>query len=265
MKKLFYFATVLFIVCQGAFAQGDHKYMVIEFIKVASTQMVDYSENKSFMEKIYSEAIKQGDVEGWDLWSLQSGPDQGDFQYVTITYYDDPVKMMNGMTDNNFVNYAKRAFSSEMSDQQIEMNVENAVANRDLAMRAYMVMVAHTKDDFEMKPGVLASFDLMKAAEGRFNEYEHVETDLYLPFHQKKIAAGMMERWMFLRTAVPMGSAADYTHMTLNFYNDYLQFFNSMEYEDMEASEEQLTAMEEGLSSRDQKWVYMATLLKAIR
>ncbi|MBD8487386.1 hypothetical protein IFO69_01370 [Echinicola sp. CAU 1574] len=265
MKKLFCFAIVFLLAARISFAQEDHQYMVIEFIKVASTQMVDYSDNKDFMEKIYEEAVKQGDVEGWDLWSLQSGPDQGEFQFVTITYYNDPVKMMNGMTDDNFLNYAKRAYSSTMSESQIESAVKSAVQNRDLAMRAYMVEVAETKDNFEMKPGVLASFDLMKAAEGRFNEYENVENELYLPFHQKKIQAGMMGSWKFLRTAVPMGSAAEYTHMTLNFYDDYVQFFNSMEYEDMEASEEQLTAMEEGLSSRDQKWVYMATLLKAIR
>jgi len=265
MKKLFCFAIILAFVFHYAVAQDDHQYLVIEFIKVKSTQMVDYSENKDFLEKIYQEAVKQGEVKGWDLWTLQSGPDQGDFQYVTITYYDDPVKMMNGLTDDNLMSYAKRAYSSEKSDNQIEMIVNNAVKNRDLAMRAYMVVVAQTDDDFEYKPGVLASFDLMKAAEGRFNEYEHVEEDLYRPFHQKKIEAGMMGSWKFLRTAVPMGSEAEYTHMTLNFYDSYLQFFNSMEYEDIEASEEQLMAMEEGLSSRDQKWVYLATLLKAIR
>ncbi len=243
---------------------GD-TYMVIEFVKVSSSQMVDYSENRDFLEKIYHEAVKEGDIVGWDLWSLQSGDNEGDFQYITVTYYKDPVKMMNGMTDTNFLNYAKKAYGESLTELEIANVVDGIMSNRDLARRAYMVQVASTDDSFKMQPGVLASFDLMRAAEGRFSEYEHVEEDLYLPYHQKKIQANMMGRWMFLRTALPMGSEAEYTHMTLNFYKDYLQFFTSMEYTDMEASEEQQKAMEEGLSSRDQKWVYMATLVRAIR
>lgn len=169
------------------------------------------------------------------------------------------------MTDDNFLNYAERAYDGKMKESEIAEAVDKTKKNRDLAMRAYMTVVAQTEDNFQMDPGVLASFDLMKATEGQFNEYEHVEEDLYQPFHQKKVEANMMGSWKFLRTAVPMGSEAEYTHMTLNFYDNYMQFFNSMEYEDMEATEEQLVAMEEGLSSRDQKWVYMATLIKAIR
>ncbi|WP_041738617.1 hypothetical protein [Echinicola vietnamensis] len=265
MKKLFYFVLIFTFMYRSAAAQESHQYLVIEFIKVSSNQMVDYSENKDFLEKIYEQAVKQGDIQGWDLWSLQSGPDQGGFQYVTITYYNDPVKMMNGMTDDNFLNYAERAYDGKMKESEIAEAVDKTKKNRDLAMRAYMTVVAQTEDNFQMDPGVLASFDLMKATEGQFNEYEHVEEDLYQPFHQKKVEANMMGSWKFLRTAVPMGSEAEYTHMTLNFYDNYMQFFNSMEYEDMEATEEQLVAMEEGLSSRDQKWVYMATLIKAIR
>ena len=38
-----------------------------------------------------------------------------------------------------------------------------------------------------------------------------------------------------------------------------------MEYEDIEASIEERRAVEEGLQSRDQKWVYLATLEKVVR
>lgn len=123
---------------RSAAAQESHQYLVIEFIKVSSNQMVDYSENKDFLEKIYEQAVKQGDIQGWDLWSLQSGPDQGGFQYVTITYYNDPVKMMNGMTDDNFLNYAERAYDGKMKESEIAEAVDKTKKNRDLAMRAYM-------------------------------------------------------------------------------------------------------------------------------
>ena len=75
----------------------------------------------------------------------------------------------------------------------------------------------------------------------------------------------MMRGWSLLRTALPAGSEAKSTHMTINLYKDYMQFFNSMEYEDIEATEDDRQAVEKGLQSRDQKWVYLATLEKVVR
>ena len=82
--------------------------------------------------------------------------------------------------------------------------------------------------------------------------------------HEKKIDDGFMESWSLLRTAFPAGSEAKSTHMTLNIYSDYMQFFNSLEYESTspEIDEEDI---QKGYSSRDQKWIYLATLESVIR
>ena len=74
-----------------------------------------------------------------------------------------------------------------------------------------------------------------------------------------------MGSWSLLRTALPFGSEAKSTHLTLNLYKDYLQFFNAQEFEDLESTAEQRAAVEKGLNSRDQKWVYLATLENVIR
>ena len=128
-----------------------------------------------------------------------------------------------------------------------------------------MLEVARTDDDFQYTPGILATFDLMKAVEGKFQEYETAEEQIFLPLHQKKISNDLMEDWRFLRTALPTGSEAKSTHLTMNIYRDYIQFFNSMEFEDMEMTDKEQEAMLEGLKSRDQKWVYLATLQSAVR
>jgi hypothetical protein len=152
-----------------------------------------------------------------------------------------------------------------MTVSQVKSKIASSLEMRDLAVRSYMIQVARTDDDFEYRPGILASFDLMKAVEGRFQEYEIAEKEVFLPSHQKKISADLMEDWRFLRTALPTGSEAKSTHLTMNVYRDYVQFFNSMEYEDMEISEKEQKAMDEGLKSRDQKWVYLATLQSVVR
>lgn len=265
MKKQLITGFLALLVSLSLIAQ-EQQYLVFEFIKVEPNRVLDYLEYKDFLAEVHKVSKSEGHIEGWDFWSLQSGSDlEGEnFQYVTVTYYQDPVKMMNGNDPDQLVDLAIRAFP-EMDEDQVRNKIRDAMDMRDLAVRSYMVEVARTSDAFEFKPGMLASFDLMKAVEGKFQDYERAEKEVFLPIHQKKIQADLMENWCFLRTALPTGSEAKSTHLTMNIYANYLQFFNSMEYEDMEITEAQQQAVEAGLNSRDQKWVYLATLETLVR
>ncbi|WP_162340598.1 hypothetical protein [Cyclobacterium salsum] len=265
MKKQL-FVAILALFTSISLSAQQQQYVVFEFIKVEPDRVLDYLEYKDFLAQVHKVSKDNGHIKGWDLWSLQSGSDlEGEnFQYVTVTYYEDPVKMMDGNKEDMWVSNALEAFP-DMDEEAVRKRIGDALDMRDLAVRSYMVEVARTSDDFEYKPGILASFDLMKAVEGKFQDYEKAEKEVFLPIHEKKIQADLMENWCFLRTALPTGSEAKSTHLTMNVYSDYLQFFNSMEYEDMEVTDEQQEAVEEGLNSRDQKWVYLATLETVVR
>ncbi len=239
------------------------RYLVFEFIKVESTQASDFIEFKDFMEKVYRNAVNEKKITGWDLWVMQSGADPSEFQYITVTYFKDPVTMMNGLNEDDLVKYAMVAYP-HLSEKQVKDKFYAALQSRDLAQRAYMQEIATTKDSFNLSKGALASFDLMKAVEGKFNEYESAEKEVFLPIHQKRIEKGLMGSWSLLRTALPFGSEAKSTHLTMNIYKDYVQFFNAQEYEVISNSAEQ-AAVEKGLKSRDQKWIYLATLENAVR
>jgi len=262
MKRLMVISLLGLLVCTFAFAQNP-RYMVFEFIKVESSQTFDYLEYKDFLGKIYHQAASNGDIVGWDFWSLQKGSNNEDFHYVTVTHFDDPVKMMNGVSLEKLIEIGKQSFP-EMDEDKIGERIKQSLGFRDLAMISYMVEIANSEDEVKMVPGMLASFDLMKAVEGRFEEYEKAEKEIFLPLHEKKIDDGFMESWSLLRTAFPSGSEAKLTHITLNIYADYMQFFNSLEYEQSPSEKEQ-EAIEKGYSSRDQKWIYLATLESVIR
>ncbi|HAH38010.1 MAG TPA: hypothetical protein DEQ87_20060 [Algoriphagus sp.] len=263
MKKLLFFLVCGLLWFSSLRAQQT-QYMVFEFIKVENDQIFDYIEFKDFMEKVYRQALNDDQINGWDFWALQSGADHSDFQYIMITYFDDPVKMMNGLEDKKMIEYTKIAYP-HLSEPQVLKLFENALSMRDMPMRLYMREIVSTEDNFQMKPGVLASFDLMKAVEGKFNQYEQAEMEVFKPIHQNKIEKGLMGHWSFLRTALPQGSQAKSTHLTMNMYKDYMQFFNAQAYEDLEQTAEQRKAVNEGLNSRDQKWVYLATLENVVR
>ncbi|MCH7408587.1 hypothetical protein MM239_04215 [Belliella sp. DSM 111904] len=242
----------------------QNKYLVFEFIKVESSEMYDFIAYKDFMEKVYQSAISDKRISGWDFWVIQSGAEPGEFQYITVTYYDDPVKMMDGIANEDLVKYGRIGFP-HMNENQIKEMIKKSQSAFDLTQRTYMKQIANSNDDFKYKNGVLASFDLMKAVENNFQEYETAEKEVFLPIHQNKIEKGLMGSWVLLRTALPFGSEAKSTHLTMNLYKDYVQFFNAQEYEDMESTAEEKAKIESGLKSRDQKWVYLARLEGAVR
>lgn len=263
MKKLSILLLLGILVFNLAQAQQT-RYLVFEFFKVESNQTYDFIEFKDFMDKVYRAAVNDKKIQGWDFWSLQSGADPSEFQYITITYFKDPVSMMTGLQEEDMVRYAMIAYP-HLTEVQVKEKFNDAVSSRDLAQRAYMQEIAKTQDSFKLMKGTLASFDLMKAVEGQFDVYEKAEKEVFLPIHQNRIEKGLMGSWSLLRTALPFGSEAKSTHLTMNIYKDYVQFFNAQEYEDMESTAEQRAAQEKGLKSRDQKYIYLATLENAIR
>ncbi|MEN2283899.1 hypothetical protein AAGF08_17285 [Algoriphagus sp. SE2] len=263
MKKIVLFLIFGLLMATGVRAQ-QAQYMVFDFIKVENDQIFDYIEFKDLMEKVYRQALNDNKIKGWDFWALQSGADQSAFQYIMITYYNDPVNMMNGLDESTMMDYTKIAYP-HLNDAQVANLFQNALAIKDTPMRLYMKQIVSTDDNFQMKPGVLASFDLMKANEGMFDQYEQAEELVFRPIHQKRIEQGMMGHWSFLRTALPLGSEAKSTHLTMNMYKDYMQFFNAQAYEDLDQTEEEQKAVSAGLNSRDQKWVYLAILENIVR
>jgi hypothetical protein len=263
MKKIILFLIFGLLMVSGIRAQ-QNQYMVFDFIKVENDQIFDYIEFKDLMEKVYRQALNDKKIKGWDFWALQSGADQSAFQYIMVTYYDDPVNMMNGMDESAMMDYTKIAYP-HLNDAQVANLFQNALAIKDTPMRLYMKQIASTDDDFQMKPGILASFDLMKANEGNFEQYENAESEVFKPIHQSRIEQGLMGHWSLLRTALPLGSEAKSTHLTMNMYKDYMQFFNAQAYEDLDQTAAQQKAVNEGLNSRDQKWVYLATLENTVR
>ena len=80
-----------------AIAQEEEPlFLLFEFMHVDEGQGTAYLETEAFWEKVHVQRVKNGDCIGWDLWRLEpSGQKQGS-QYMTVSLYNDPVKMMDG-------------------------------------------------------------------------------------------------------------------------------------------------------------------------
>ena len=260
MKNLL-ILIVLMLVGNTAIAQ-DKLYLIFEFMKVDNELEQAYMETEAFWEKIQEQRVKNGDILGWDLWSLQPGGENQGYQYLTVNLYNDPVKMMSGT--GNFEAALKAAYP-ELSEDDLDEKFNNTAKSRDLAARVFLEQIATTKGDFDMPLGTVAGINLMKVAYENQEKYEKFETEIFQPMHQKEVDAGIRGNWGLLRYMLPVGSDVYASHITVDMYKDYNQLFSGGAEAGPGLTEDQIQKIQEGIASRDLKYKYMATLIRKVR
>ena len=259
MKKLLLFIAII-LLSSNVIAQ-DKLYLSFEFMEVDNEQEEAYWETESFWEKIHVQRVKNGDIIGWDLWSLKPGGEDQGYQYLTVNLYDDPVKMFKG---GDF-NAALKAAYPDMSEEDLNKAFDKTSKSRDLAKRIFLEQIDTTKDEFDMPIGTVANIDLMKVDLGNYAKYEKAESEVFKPNHQKQVDAGRKGNWGLLKYMSPIGSDTYASHITVNMYKNYEQLFMPSTNDGPELSEAQQKAVENGIATRDMKWVYTASLVKKVR
>lgn len=260
MKKL------LMLLVAALFVSNLHAqeklFFLFEFMKVDNEQETAYMETEGFWENIHKERVKNGDIIGWDLWKLQPGGEDQQYQYLTVNIYDDPVKMMNG--EGDFTKALTDAYP-DMSEDVLEKIIERTGRSRDLAIRLYVELIDGTTPKYEVPLGTVASIDMMKVVLENYGDYEKAENKIFKPMHQKQVNNGTKESWGLVRILSPTGSDTYTSHMTINMFKDYAQYFENGAGDDGALSDKQIKAINNGLKLRDLKYVYMATLIKQAR
>ncbi len=264
MKKFVGLLLLGFLMLSQTMFAQDKLYLVFEFMRVDGEQGSAYTETENYWEKIQQELANNGDILGWDVWYLQPGGEDQGYQYLVVTLFDDPVKMMEGASWDVLMTAAKKAYP-DMSEEAITAKINHAAETRDLAVNLYLERIATTSGDFNMDISTVCSVDMMKAKTGKTDEYEKAEQKVFQPRHQKLVDAGQKGSWGLMRVILPYGSDRYASHITANMYTGYEQFFASQAYEIGEATEEETKAIQDGLQTRDLRYVYMATLLKKVR
>ncbi|NNE76961.1 MAG: hypothetical protein HKN31_07795 [Pricia sp.] len=261
--KRFMIAIVLMLLANMAMAQ-EKLYLVFEFMKVDNEQESAYAETEAFWEKIQEQRVKGGDIIGWDLWALTPGGEMQGFQYLTVSLYNDPVKMMDGSSWSPLMDRAKAAYPN-MSEDDLMEKLNGSAKNRDLAVRIYLEQIDLTTDEFDMPVGTIASIGMMKVPLENWAKYEKAESEVFKPLHQKSLDAGGKATWGLLRFMSPIGSDTYASHITVNMYENMEQMLSeSINYTEG-ATAAETKALEEGLASRDMKYLYIAQLIRKAR
>ncbi|MBT8180184.1 MAG: hypothetical protein KJO53_01210 [Eudoraea sp.] len=259
MKKLF---TILVLTMFTTIALGQEEkplFLLFEFMHVDEGQGANYAETEEFWEKVHVQRVKNGDCIGWDLWRLEpSGQKQG-AQFMTVSLYNDPVKMMEGGDFNKAWTSAYPNLTDAESNEKMAMTAKS----RDLTHRVFLREIDLTNDDFDMPIGTLAIINFMKAKPGKSGAYEKMESEVIKPFHQSDVDSGGRASWGMLRNMLGYPTEAYASHITVDMYTGYDQFFNGGS--TGPATEAQQKAYQEMNTLRDLKSVTHGTLVRKVR
>ncbi|NNC69290.1 MAG: hypothetical protein HKN90_00545 [Flavobacteriaceae bacterium] len=259
MKKLLMIlAMILFF--SNTFAQKK-SFAVIEFMKVDASQDAEYLETENFWEKIHKQRIKDGHLKSWELWTLKPGGEDQGYQYLTISTYDNRVKMFADWGD---IGAVAQKVHPKLSKEEVLKKLANTENTRDLAVRYYLELLDKTDDKYDYPIGTVATITMMKVNSNNFSAYEKAESEFFKPMHQAEIENDQRSSWKLYRFVSPTGSDTYASHITMNVYKDYAQVF-SVEDEDVSLSEDQQKSFDAGISLREMKYVHMATLLKKVK
>ncbi len=262
MKKLFTLALVVFMAMRIS-AQESAKplYLMFEFMQVSDENENDYLVVEDYWSGIHKQRVADKSIIGWDLWALTLSGTKQDAQYFTVTLFGSLKDMLQATTSFDVIAYAKKAYPN-MSEKELNAIMAKTVKSRDIARKVFLRQVDYTTGDFTMKPGVMATMDVMKQLD---DNYEKVESEIFKPWHQQMVDQGKKGNWSMLATIWPTGSEAYGTHLTVSMFKDAAQLAAYMEGQGGDMDLLTQIAVAEGLKSRDWKEVKVATLVNMVR
>ena len=259
MKKLFMIMVIALFSTTAIAQDSEPLYLLFEFMHVDEGQGDAYAETEKFWEKVHAQRVKNGDCIGWDLWRLEPSGQNQRAQFMTVSLYNDPVKMMDGGDFNKAWTDAYPNLTDAESNEKMAMTAKS----RDLTIRVFLKEIDKTKDDFDMPLGTLAVINFMKAKPGQSAAYEKMESEVIKPFHQSDVDAGGRANWGLLRNMLGYSTEAYASHITVDMFSGYDQFFNGAN--TGPATDAQQKAYQEISALRDLKSVTHATLVRKVR
>jgi len=259
--RLSLFMIIAFLA--GPVSAQEKLFAILEFMQVDGDQEQSYWETENFWEKIHQERLHNGDIVGWDLWSLKPGGEEQGYQYLTVTVFDNLSKMLQA---GEGIMAAAQGAYPDYTEDRFQEKMKHTTASRDLSVRLFVEVLKETNSNMSMEPGVVAGISFMKANPGMSGQYEKAEKEVFFPVHQKMVDQDVMEYWGLGRVMIPFGSDVYASHIIVTMFRDNDQFVKSLEVNPWEGvDEETLKKANEGRATRDLKWGYLGNLVKTVR
>jgi len=208
-------AFVLACLPQSGNAQNDPTaFAITDQMKVKPGAEDKYLDlEKNFWKPIHQERINQGKITGWILYKVLYTGTNDLYNYVTVTFFDNPAKLENSWAGID----AKKI----LSGKDVDKAFDETLKCRDMVRSNLIMKQDEAMPEAGAAPVKYIQVDFMKVKPGNDGAYLDVEKNIWKSVHQEFIKAGTRVGWSLWSNLYPAGSGTDYQYVTANFFTDF--------------------------------------------
>jgi len=218
--KTYIACSVLLLVLPAAVrAQADTTlFVVVDFMKVQSQSHSRYLEvEQEIWKPMQQERIVRGTIVGWFLYAVEFSGSGDEYNYVTITLYDNPEEL-----ENPWMADIPGKVLPGMKPEEI---MKRTYESREHIKSELYYSVATAPQIPLEKPAAYMQVNFMKVAPDMHAAYEALESEIWLPIHNESIRSGRTTGWSLWSSLFPRGAARPYQYITLNSFSEYSYIF----------------------------------------
>lgn len=219
----------LLISNQPAAAQETPEvWYEVAYMSVAPDKAEEYLKlEREVWKPIHQERVKAGVAVGWDLYTVWfPGGTDAPYQYVTVNIYDDLAKVPNG--------YSEELVKKAHPDVDMAEFGAKTVAARDLARTELWVQRDIAVPDATLEVGNYLSIGYMKVPSGGGGAFLRLESEVFKPVHEARIAGGFIHNFGINQMFLPAGTGQEYNWAVVQVYGDFGKMFKGMNMESFE-------------------------------
>lgn len=196
-------------------AQNDPTaFAISDLMKVKPGSEDKYLDlERNFWKPIHQERINQGKISGWILYRVLYTGTSDLYNYVTVTFFDNPAKLENSWAGID----AKKI----LQGKDVDKAYNETLQCRDLVRSNLIMKIDEAVPETNSGPAKYIQVDYMKVKPGNEGAYLDAEKNIWKPVHQEFIKAGTRVGWSLWGNVYPAGSGTDYQYVTANFFSDF--------------------------------------------
>jgi hypothetical protein len=210
-------AFCLILFSQISFGQTAETMIVrLSFYKVDIVNEPDFlAMMKDNIKPAHQLRKQNGKIVNWRLYKVHFAGKAGDYNYVSVSYYDSFDK---SEPNDNWDELIKAA------NPKLDVN---AFRTKYLASRKPVIEALFGRVDYvapkTAAPYKYVEIDYMKVKEGKDEQYLKSEREDWKPVHQSLVDQGKRANWGLWARGFPGGTGYNYDYVTSNGFTTYSQ------------------------------------------
>jgi len=219
ISAMLFFNTILF--SHSTFSQKVQSplYSVVDYMKVKPENINSYLElEQKIWKPMHEERIRLGIIAGWYLYAIQFTGTNNEYNYVTIVVYDNINNLENPWS-------ASIPGAVHPNKEVVDILKESNVVRSRVRIEMYELIASAPEIPME-KPSPYIQVNYMRVPQGKSDEYERIEREIWQPIHEELVRREKISGWGLWSLVYPRGDDLAYQYLTLDGVPQFSNLFN---------------------------------------